>query len=190
MQGVVPNILKVSRVTPVYKNGLTPDPTNYRPIALLSPFSKILEKIISDQLTSFIEKHEILFPYQFCFRKGYSTDLAILEMSDNLKTSIDNKLITCGIFLDFSKAFDTVNQNILLNKLNKYGVRGVVLDWFKSFLQNRLQYVKMGNIESEPLNVVCGIPQGSTLGPLLFLLILVYPQGSECCLGIALFPNL
>ena len=69
---VVPNILKVSRVTPVYKNGLTTEPTNYRPIALLSPFSKILEKIIADQLTSFIEKHEILFPYQFGFRKGYS----------------------------------------------------------------------------------------------------------------------
>ena len=98
MQGVVPNILKVSRVTPVYKNGLTTDPTNYRPIALLSPFSKILEKIISDQLTSFIEKHEILFPYQFGFRKGYSTELAILEMSDNLRTSIHNKLITCGLF--------------------------------------------------------------------------------------------
>ena len=105
---------------------------------------------MANQLTSFIEKHEILFPNQFGFRKGYSTELAILEMSDNLRTSIDNKLITCGLFLDFSKAFDTVNHYILLNILNKYGVRCVVLDWFKSYLQNRLQYVKIGNIESEP----------------------------------------
>ena len=156
----------------------------------MSYFSKILEKIIADQLTSFIENHEILFPNQFGFRKGYSTELAILEMSDNLRTSlIINLLATCGLFLDFSKAFDTVNHNILLNKLNKYGVRGVVLDWFKSYVQNRLQYVKIGNIESEPLNVVCGITQGSTLAPLLFILCINDLPNSPTKLSFRLFAD-
>ena len=93
--------------------------------------------------------------------------LAILEMSDNLRTSIDNKLITCGLFLDFSKAFDTVNHSILLSKLNKYGVCGVVLDWFKSYLQNRLQYVKIGNIE-------CCMRNSSRIHYDFFYILIIY----------------
>ena len=166
----MPNVLKVSRVTPIFKSGDATDPTNYRPIAVLSPFSKMLEKIVNDQLVSFVDKHNILFKYQFGFRKDPSTELAILEITDILKTSIDNNLITCGVFLDFSKAFNTVNHEILLRKLYKYGVRGKTLDWFTSYLTNRTQCVKLGNIESNFLQIVCGVPQGSTLGPLLFLL--------------------
>jgi retron-type reverse transcriptase len=94
------------------------DPNNYRPIALLSPFSKTLERIVYDQLMTFLEKYDILNKYQFGFRKGHSTEQAILEITENLKTSIDNNLITCGVFIDFSKAFDTVNHEILLAKLN------------------------------------------------------------------------
>ena len=187
--GVVPNILKVSRVTPAYKNGIMTNPNNYRPIATLSPFSKILEKIVFNQLNSFLEKHNTIFKYQFGFRKGHSTEQAILEITDNLKTSIDNKLITCGLFLDFSKALDTVNHNILLSKLYKYGIRGKPLDWFTSYLLNRTQYVQIGNDKSSPLEIVCGIPQGSTLGPLLFLLYINDMPNSSTKLSFRMFAD-
>ena len=109
---------------------------------------------------------------QFGFRKGHSTEQAILEITDSLKTAIDKKEITCGLFLDFSKAFDTVNFEILLSKLDKYGVRGIQHDWFKSYLTNRKQYVRIGKSDSDMLTMTCGVFQGSTLGlgPLLFLI--------------------
>ena len=104
-------------------------------------------------------------------RKIIATEQAILEITDNFKTAIDNKLYTCGIFLDFSKAFDTVHHNILLKKkLEKYGIKGLPLQWFYSYLTKRVQFVQIGNVKSDVLTVKCGIPQGSTLGPLLFLL--------------------
>ena len=131
--GVVPDIFKISRVTPIYKNGNITDPNNYRPISILSPFSKVLEKIVHDQMLLFLEKHKILFPFQFGFRKGYSTEQAILEMTDSVKTAIDQRQLTCGVFLDFSKAFDTVNHRILLLKLNKYGFRGIPHLWFTDY---------------------------------------------------------
>ena len=112
----------------------------------------------------FLTKKKVIYEYQFGFRKGYSTEKAILEITDNIKISIDNKEITCGLFLDFSKAFDTVNHQILLSKLYKYGIQ---LAWFSDYLTNRYQYVKIGNVESDLLKITCGIPQGSTLGPLL-----------------------
>ena len=121
--GVVPNILKVSQVTPVYKSGDVTNPGNYRPISVLSPFSKILEKLVYNQLYDFLEKHNILYRYQFGFRKGHSTEQAIFEITDTLKQALDKKLVTCGVFLDFSKAFDTVNHNILLSKLYHYGIQ-------------------------------------------------------------------
>ena len=179
----------MSRVTPVYKNGIVTNPNNYRPIATLSPLSKTSEKIVFNQLNSFLEKLNTIFKYQFSFRKGHSTEQAILEITDNLKTSIDNKLITCGLFLDFSKALDTVNHNILLSKLYKYGIRGKPLDWFTSYLLNRTQYVQIGNDKSSPLETVCGIPQGSTLGPLLFLLYINDMTNSSTKLSLLMFAD-
>ena len=168
--GVVPEIFKISRVTPIYKNGAATDMANYRPISVITPFSKVLERIAYDQLISYIEKHNILYNFQFGFRKGFCTEYAILETVENLKTAIHNSQITCGIFLDFSKAFDTVNHKILLDKLFKYGIRGIPRQWFTNYLSNRQQYVKINDSESSLMDITCGIPQGSTLSPLLFLL--------------------
>ena len=129
-----------------------------------------MERIVYNQLESSLVKTNIFFEYQFGFRKGHSTEQAILEITDSLKTAIGKKEITCGLFLDCSKAFDTVNFEILLSKLDKYGVRGTQHDWFKSYLTNRKQYVRMGKSDSDMLTMTCGVPQGSTLGPLLFLI--------------------
>ena len=101
-------------------------------------------------------------------RKNYSTEQAILELTDNLKMKIDNNEAICSIFLDLSKAFGTVNHQILLQKLYRYGIRGVPLQWFKSYLESRTQNVDVENAKSNPLSIQCGVPQGSTLGPFLF----------------------
>ena len=139
MQGIVPDVLKVARITP------TADPTNFRPISTLSAFTKILEKLVYKQLILYIEKYEILCQFQFGFRKGRSTEQAIAEINGNVKTAIDNDLYTYGVFLDFVKAFDTVNHNILLKQMSKYGIRGLPLQWFSNYLTNynRQQFVSL-----------------------------------------------
>ena len=147
-QGIVPDILKISKITPVDKGGVPTDPANYRPISVLSPLSQIFEKLVYSQVINYIEKFNILFEFQFGFRKGKSTEQAIAEITDNLKKSIDKNMLTCGIFLDLSKAFDTVNHEILLKKLEKYGIRGIPLKWFSSYLTNRQQYVAIGNAQN------------------------------------------
>ena len=187
--GIVPDVFKVSRVTPVFKSGTLSDPSNYRPIATLSSFSKALERVIYDQLIQYLDKHDVLFKYQFGFRKNHSTEQAIMEITDNLKASIDSNLVSCGLFLDFSKAFDTVNHQILLDKLCKYGVRGGPHDWFASYLQDRKQFVQIGNDKSSLLEMTCGVPQGSTLRPLLFLIYINDIANSSNKLSFRLFAD-
>ena len=168
--GIVPDIFKISKVTLVFKTNAATDPGNYRPIAVLSPFAKILERLVYNQLSHFLEKENILFKHQFGFRKNYFTDQAILELTDNLKMKIDSNEAICSIFLDLSKAFDIVNHQILLQKLYRYGIRGIPLQWFKCYLESRTQYVEVENVKSNPLSIQCGVPQGSNLGRLLFLI--------------------
>ena len=166
---VFPDSLKIAEVIPIFKKGNTDKPTNYRPISLLSQFSKIFEKLIYNSIYSYLEKFDLLSNRQFGFRLNSSTVHAIGIIHDKLIQKLDNNLCSCCIFLDLSKAFDTVDHNILISKLDYYfGIRGTVLDLMKSYL--RYQYVKINDCISSYQNVTCGIPQGSSLGVLLFLM--------------------
>ena len=169
LEGVFPDSLKSAEVIPIHKSGSKHDINNYRPISILSPFSKLFESHLCKCLTDFFDKHDILYRKQFGFRNGRSTDLAVLETINELAINMDKKLVTCSIFLDLAKAFNTVNHEILLLKLEKYGVRGSPLCILKSYLKSRSQRTKVGCSISSEVILDTGVPQGSCLGPLLFL---------------------
>ena len=169
-QGVFPHELKRARVVPIHKGNSVSEVGNYRPVSVLPIFSKILERIMYNRLLSFINRHDILYKFQFGFREKYSTNLALITLIDKIASALNNGDTVLGVFLDFSKAFDCVNHSILLEKLEFYGIRGVSYDWFASYLSNREQYVCYDGVSSEYGNISCGVPQGSILGPILFLL--------------------
>ena len=122
------------------------------------------------KMTCYIEKHNLLYPSQYGFRKGHSTQHAILDIINDIQANMNQRLLSCGVFIDLKKAFDTVDHEILLNKLNHYGFRGIINDWFSSYLNNRTQTTQVGQHISDKAIITCGVPQGSVLGPLLFLL--------------------
>ena len=168
--GVFPSILKEAKVIPVFKKGSPLLVQNYRPISLLSNIDKIYQKLMYNRIISFLNKYNCLYSLQFGFRKNHSSIDAIINYIETTLKSLDSGDFVCGIFIDFQKAFDTVDHDILLHKLKSYGIRGIAHHWFKSFLSSRTQYVAISGHNSSLKLISNGVPQGSVLGPLLFLL--------------------
>ena len=169
--GIFPDSLKIAKVVPIYKSGDKRNPSNYSPISLLTCFSKIFEKLIFTRIYSFICKHSILASTQYGFCKGLSIMYAVTEVITTTYDNISANLHTGFVFLDIKKAFDTIKHDILIQKLEHYGIRGIANDLLKSYLRSRKQFVTLDEIEhSDLFQIKTGVPQGSTLGPLLSLL--------------------
>jgi retron-type reverse transcriptase len=165
-----PHDWKRAKVTPIYKDGDKYDVCNYRPISVLPVISKILERAVHDQLYDYLTKFDVLNSNQSGFRKSHSTNTTLLDVSDYILHHMNDGKVTAAIFLDLKKAFDTVNHKILIDKLYLYGVKGKALDWFTSYLLHRSQIVNINASFSDPKNIDIGVPQGSILGPLLFII--------------------
>ena len=168
--GTFPEIFKTGKITPIFKKGNKEKLENYRPVSILPIFGKIFEKIIYKRISGFLSKENVLNDNQFGFRKGHSTVHALHSSVRKIEVAMDSRMHTVGIFIDLSKAFDTLDHNIMLEKLDHYGIRGIAKNLLESYLKGRFQYTNFDGESSEKLIVRYGVPQGSILGPLLFLL--------------------
>jgi len=166
--GIVPDEFKISKVIPLYKKGDKSCINNYRPISLLPTFSKVFERILYTQLYTYLNENNLICEQQYGFRSKHSTELATIKLVDKLINEMDNMNTPIAIFLDLSKAFDTLDFNILLEKLKFYGIIGIPLLLINNYLTGRYQYVKYNNYKSNLSEIKTGIPQGSILGPLFF----------------------
>ena len=162
--------MKLARVTPIHKDGSKTNIENYRPISLLNSFSKIYEKLMHSRLSEYLESHNSLYENQYGFRSGRSCEHALLNAQNILLESLSKRQVSLLLLIDFSKAFDMVEHPILIDKLEHYGIRGPALKWLKSYLSNKKQFVSLNGCNSSTLTMEYGVPQGSILGPLLFII--------------------
>ena len=175
----LPDIWKVARVAPIFKAGTRDDLNNYGPISVLCTISKVFEKIVHDQVVNYLVEQKILVQNQYAYRKLHSTITSLIKCTDDWLSNIDSKKVNLTLFLDLKKAFDTVDHKIILDKLRAYGVIGIEFKWFKSYLSKRRQFCRVNDYNSKTMRVTCGIPQGSCLCLLLFIL---YLNDFENCL--------
>lgn len=170
LSGVFPDRLKIARITPIFKSGNKTNPSNYRPISSLPFLSKIFETCFKNRLLSFLEKNEIITQSQYGFLRGKNTSDALIDLTEFIYKNLNEKKHSLSVLVDLRKAFDTVNHKILLGKLERCGVRGLGLDWCRSYLSNRVQYVAINGKCSKKKPISIGVPQGSILGPIMFLI--------------------
>ena len=170
MTGVFPSALKTAKVVPVFKKDSKLNYSDYDPVSLLSNIEKILENLMYKRLYTFLDYNNIIYDLQFGFRQQYSTSHVLINITQNIRKALDDGNIGCGVFVDLQKAFDTADHQVLLAKLNDYGICGVSNDWFKSYLSNHSQCVSINIYESGLAAINCGVPRGSVLG--LFLILL------------------
>jgi len=186
---IFPNSLKAAKVMPIFKSGDSSQLSNYRPISILNSFSKIFEKIISNRLLNFLNKNQFFYSQQFGFRQNHSTSSALIAFNEYITNALDRSETPISVFIDFSKAFDTLDHKILLTKLNHFGIRGHPLKLVENYLYERTQAVFYKNKISNPQPIICGIPQGSILGPLLFLIYINDIYTSSSVLNFILFAD-
>ena len=166
---------------PLFKKGSKDEPKNYLPISLLPQISKVIEKIVHEQIQDYLDKNKILHRYQSGFRPHHSTDTCLSYLSDKIVQGFENSMFTGMMLIDLQKAFDTIDNEILLEKMKHLGFADSVIFWFRAYLTNRTFFVNIGKDFSSPGELSCGAPQGSILGPLIFLLdVNDMPQAVDC----------
>lgn len=166
----MPNRLKTSIIRQIYKTGCKIDYNNYRPIVILSVVEKILEEIVVKRLRAFLEKYNIIHPNQFGFQKGKNINKLLGNFSNYINSCLSQNMHCLALFIDFSKAFDTLSHKKLISMLERIGIRGVTINWFKNYLDCRSYRVKINNLTSEEIKIDCGVPKGSKLGPILYII--------------------